>query len=121
MESSELMKILSESNKDIDNQKLMDYLSNKLEKDEAHELERLMADSGMLNDAVEGLKQFKDNNALLVANQLNAELKKQFAKKKSRRHKRRFKDKDWIYFAVGLVLFIIAITYFLTRLHLHSQ
>lgn len=118
MESSELVNILSESNKDIDNQKLMDYLSNKLNKAEAHDIEKQMADSGLVNDAVEGLQNFKQGNALQFASQLNAELQKQLHKKKSKRNRQLFKDKAWIYFAVLLVLIIILITFFITRLHL---
>ncbi len=115
-----MLKILSASNKDIDNQKLMDYLSNKLSKDDSHELEHLMADQGILNDAVEGLQQFKGDDALRFASQLNLELKRHLAKKKSIRLKRRFKDKDWIYFALVLIILIIAITYLLTRLQLQT-
>ncbi len=118
MENSELINILSGSNKDIDNQKLMDYLSNRLSKDDAHDIEKQIADAGIINDAVEGLQHFKKDNALLFATQLNAELKKQLSKKKFRKNKRQFKDKVWIYFAVILIILIIVITYFIARLHL---
>ena len=66
--SDELLNILSNSNKDIDNQKLMDYLSDKLSQEEKHEFEKSMVDSEMLNDAIEGLEKFKnkkDVSALL--------------------------------------------------------
>ncbi len=36
----DLLNILSNSNKDIDNQKLMDYLSDKLSAEEKHEFEK---------------------------------------------------------------------------------
>jgi hypothetical protein len=49
---NELIKILSDSNKDIDNQKLMDYLSDKLSAEEIHEMEKLMVNSPLVNDAV---------------------------------------------------------------------
>ncbi len=120
MENSKLVNILADSNKDIDNQKLMDYLSNKLSRDDSHDLEKQMADSGLMNDAVEGLQQLKHEDALLFANQLNAELKKQLAKKKYRRTKRQFKDKAWIYFAAVLILLIIIVTYMVMKMHLSS-
>ena len=53
---SDLLNILSNSNKDIDNQKLMDYLAGKLSAQEKHDFEKQMAESAMVNDAVEGLQ-----------------------------------------------------------------
>jgi anti-sigma factor RsiW len=53
--SDDLLNILSNSNKDIDNQKLMDYLSDKLSAEEKHEVEKTLVDSELMNDAVEGL------------------------------------------------------------------
>ena len=44
----DLLKILSDSNKDIDNQQLMDYLSGKLSARESHEVEKMMADKDYL-------------------------------------------------------------------------
>ena len=41
--SSDLLNILSNSNKDIDNQKLMDYISGKLSGKEKHEVEQWMS------------------------------------------------------------------------------
>ncbi|RYF92720.1 MAG: hypothetical protein EOO00_06990, partial [Chitinophagaceae bacterium] len=38
----DLLKILSDSNKEIDNQKLMDYLSGKLSGEQKHEVEKWM-------------------------------------------------------------------------------
>ena len=58
----DLLNILSNSNKDIDNQKLMDYLSGKLSEGEKHEIEKEMMDSEMMNDVLEGLEKFKNKN-----------------------------------------------------------
>jgi len=54
--NNDLLNILSNSNKDIDNQQLMDYLSGHLSPEQLHEVERSMADSEFMNDAVEGLQ-----------------------------------------------------------------
>jgi hypothetical protein len=51
--NDDLLNILSNINKDIDNQKLMDYLSDKLSQEEKHEFEKNIADSEMLSDIVE--------------------------------------------------------------------
>jgi alkylhydroperoxidase/carboxymuconolactone decarboxylase family protein YurZ len=120
MEINKLVNILAASNKDIDNQKLMAYLSNTLNRDEVHELEKLMADSGLINDAIEGLQKIKQEDAELFTEKLNADLKKQLAKKRSRRNKRHFKDKAWIYVAAVLILLIILVTYIMMKIHLSS-
>ena len=41
----DLLNILSDSNKDIDNQKLMDYISGKLSAEQKHEVEKWMIDN----------------------------------------------------------------------------
>ncbi|MEI9934946.1 MAG: hypothetical protein WDM71_08875 [Ferruginibacter sp.] len=81
--NNKLNNILSNSNDNIDNQKLLDYLNNELNKTDSHELEKNMADDNFVNDAVEGLQEFgsKKNMQAYVA-QLNNELNKQIAKKK---------------------------------------
>ena len=53
--SDELKNILSNLNKDIEQNKLLDYLNKKLSAADAHELEKQMADDEFMNDAVEGL------------------------------------------------------------------
>ncbi|MEP7231756.1 MAG: hypothetical protein ABI691_15950 [Ginsengibacter sp.] len=120
--NEDLLNILSNSNKDIDNQKLMDYLSDKLSEDEKHNLEEAMADSELISDAVEGLKSFhdkKDVNALVE--QLNANLKKQLEKKKSKKLKRKIKDLPWLYLTIVLMLILILIGFLVIKRHLDSE
>ena len=61
--SDDLLNILSNSNKDIDNQKLMDYISGKLSAADRHDFERALVDSEMMNDAVEGLEKLKNKKS----------------------------------------------------------
>ena len=61
--SDELKDILSNLNKDIEQQKLLDYLNKKLSAGESHELEKQMADDEFMNDAVEGLEEIKNFKA----------------------------------------------------------
>jgi len=71
--NKDLLNILSDSNKDIDNQQLMDYLSGRLSDKERHEVEQKMAGNELLNDAVEGLQGFSDKkNVQAYVDQLNA-------------------------------------------------
>src|SRR5438045_1602668 len=77
----------------IDNQQLMDYLSNRLSKTENHEVEKNMAEDEFMNDAVEGLQIIENKKDMQAyVEQLNSDLKKQIAKNKKRKDKLRLKD-----------------------------
>jgi hypothetical protein len=111
--SDDLLNILSNSNKDVDNQKLMDYLSNKLSAEEKHEFEKMLVDSDLASDAIEGLNEFKNKkDPVAFAEQLNRNLQKQLQKKKLVREKRRFKDGSWIYLTIVLIIVILLIAFF---------
>ena len=119
---TDLLKILSNSNKDIDNQKLMDYLSGKLSEEEKHEIEKIMADSEFVNDAVEGLEEVKDKKDVSAfVDQLNANLKKELEKKKKRKLKRTFKDQPWTYISILLILLLVIISFIVIRNYLDSR
>ncbi len=117
-----LLNILSNSNKDIDNQKLMDYLSGKLSADEKHEVEKQMAASEFMNDALEGLDEVKNKKQLdLYVEQLNSELHKQLEKKKKKKKKRSLKEQPWLYLAIVLILLFIVICFIAIRKHLDVE
>ncbi len=117
-----LLNILSNSNKDIDNQKLMDYVSGKLPAEEKHEIEKQMADSEFVNDAVEGLEDVKNKKDLnLFVEQLNTNLHKQLEKKKKRKQKRALKDQPWLYLAIILLLLLIIICFIVIKKHLDRE
>ncbi len=119
---NDLLNILSNSNKDIDNQKLMDYLSGKLSAEEKHELEKQMTDSDLLNDAVEGLEHFKNTKDISVfVAQLNANLQTQIEKKKTHKRKRALKDQPWIYLAFVVILSLIIICFIIIKKHMDSE
>lgn len=118
----EILNILSNSNKDIDNQKLMDYLSGKLSAEEKHEIEKQMADSDFVNDAVEGLQDVKNKKDLsLFVEQLNDNLHKQLDKKKRRKQKRALKDQPWLYLTIILLLLLTVICFIVIRKYLDSE
>ena len=117
-----LSDILSNSNKDIDNQKLMDYLSGKLSAEEKHEIEKQMADSDFVNDAVEGLEDVKNKKDLsLFVEQLNTNLHKQLDKKKKRKQKRTLKDQPWLYLAVIILLLLIVVCFIVIKKYLDNK
>ncbi len=111
--NEDLLNILSNSNKDIDNQKLLDYLSDQLSPEEKHEFEKTLIDSDLASDAIEGLRQFKNKrDPILFAEDLNQNLKKQLQKKKSAKEKRRIKDLPSLYLTIILLILIILIAFF---------
>ena len=110
--NNDLLNILSNSNKDIDNQKLMDYLSGKLNEQEKHEVEMWMVDNEFENDALEGLQQMAGNKKLDgYVDQLNKELHQYIKHKKDRRDKRRINNGLWVYTAIAFILIIIVLAY----------
>jgi hypothetical protein len=110
--NNDLLNILSNSNKDIDNQKLMDYLSGKLTEQEKHEVEMWMVDNEFENEAVEGLQQMTGNKKLEgYVDQLNKELHQYIRTKKDRREKRRINNGFWVYVAIAFILLIIILAY----------
>ena len=119
--NDELLNILSNSNKDIDNQKLMDYLSGKLSAEQKHDFEKTLVDSEMMNDVVEGLEKLKNKNVSVIVEHLNANLHKQLEKKKSKKLKHQIKDLPWLYLSIILILLIILISFLVIKKHLDSE
>ena len=113
---NDLLNILSNGNKDIDNQKLIDYLSGKLNETEKHEVEKLIADNEFMSDAMEGLQQVRNKSNLpAYVEQLNKELQQQVEKRKIRRLKRRLNEFPWIYFTIILILILCVAAYVVIR------
>ena len=114
--SNDLLNILSNSNKDIDNQKLMDYISGKLSGSEKHQVEQWMIDNNFESEAMEGLQIMKDKKDLeKYVNQLNKELNQYLKQKKQRRDRKKIKEIPWSYFAIVLILLLIIIAYFVIQ------
>lgn len=112
----DLLKILSQSNKDIDNQQLMDYLQGKLSAGESHELEKKMADDALFNDAIEGLQNIRNKKDIQTyVEQMNRDLQKNLTKKRQRREKRRWKDSPWGYVAVIVIILACIAGYFVVK------
>jgi len=66
-------------------QQLMDYLEGRLSPEQAHDMEKMMADSGFLDDAVEGLSLMKDRKELSgILRDLNSRLQGKVRKQKQK-------------------------------------
>ena len=117
----ELLNILSNNNKDIDNQKLMDYLNGELSESEKNEVERWIADNEFAEDAVEGLQEFPSTLHLKQqVNILNRELRKTLDKKRLKRSRRKLFDNRWALISLVLVLVLAVIGYLVIRF-LHTK
>lgn len=120
--SDDLKDILSNLNKDIEQEKLLDYLNKKLSAAEAHEVEKQMADDEFMNDAVEGLENFKNKKDLsLIVDHLNRDLKKQTAKKNRKKEKRKLRDQPWLYITIVTLLLLIIISFVLIKKYLENS
>jgi len=102
----------------ITEQKLMDYLEGRLSPDDAHEVEKLMVDSGFLDDAVEGLSQMKDKQKIAgILQELNGHLK---TRTKPKKKKNLLIIPDQLTLAVATtitVLLLIVIAYVIYRMY----
>ncbi|HMJ46723.1 MAG TPA: hypothetical protein VK498_05305 [Ferruginibacter sp.] len=109
---NELKDILSNLNKDIEQEKLLQYINRTLSAEEQHAIEMKMNDDPFMSDAADGLQQFEKNNQVsLLVYQLNEGLRKELDKKKSRRKIRIIPQQPWVYFTVVLLLVLIVIAY----------
>lgn len=77
--------IINDPSADLNENLLIDYLEGKLGPDEKHRVEKLMAESGFVNDAVEGLSGMKDKQKIAtILQQLNAQLHTKTSKKRKK-------------------------------------
>jgi arsenate reductase-like glutaredoxin family protein len=107
--SNDLKNILANSNKDIDNQSLMDYLGKHLSKEKLQEVEQQMAADEFMNDAVEGLQEINNQkNIPALLDQLHADLQKQIGKQK-KQQKRRWKDEPTTYISIIIILLLMIV------------
>jgi hypothetical protein len=117
--NEELYNILSNNDTDIDSGKLMDYLHGKLTGEEKHKVEKAIAESEFLNDAIEGLEKVKGSGKLQgYVEQLNKGLQNQLERKKLRREKRKLKENPWIYLAIIVILLFSILAYVVIRQYL---
>ena len=107
-----LKDILANLNTNVDQEVLLSYLQGKLAEEKRHELEKQMLADDFEADAMEGLQSLENtNNITHIVDQLNSDLKKRTAKKKSRRDKLALKTEPWIWVAILIILLLVVISY----------
>jgi hypothetical protein len=114
--NDDLKDILSNLNKDIEQEKLLQYLNRNMSDAEQYAFEKQMNDDEFMNDAVEGLQSLDNKNKIAaLVQQMNADLKKQLEKKKKRKQKRKLTEEPWIYFSIVLLLLLIMAAYLVIK------
>lgn len=97
---------------ELSDEQLLNYLKGNLSEEELHNVEKQMADSAFVNDAVEGLQNFSSDKKLdAYVKQLNDNLHQQLTGKKQLKEKRSFKDMQWYVLAVVLILILCLLSY----------
>jgi len=111
-----LKDILSNLSPDIDQETLMLYLQGKLSEQKKHEVEEKLLENEFADDALEGLKEFRDKEQVsYIVEALNRDLKKRTEKKKKRREKMKLPDMPWLYITIVIFLLLIVLCYLVIR------
>jgi hypothetical protein len=107
-----LKDILSHLSTDIDQETLLLYLQGKLSAEKKHELEKQLVDNEFASDALEGLKEIRDQQQIAyMVEMLNRDLKKKIEKKKQRREKLKLPNQSWLYASILILILLIIISY----------
>jgi hypothetical protein len=96
-------------------EKLLQYLNAQLSHTESHQLESDMETDPFTSDAMEGLQQVDNQKIPEVIDQLNISLRKEIKAKKRKKRNQIFKNQNWVYFAVILILILLMISYLVMK------
>lgn len=118
---ADLKDILNEED-DLQSDNLLKYVQGDLSKEELLQVEKQMADSDFVNDAVEGLQNIHNKkNIDQYVEELNHHLHSHIEEKKKRKLKRQIKDQQWIYLAVVIILSICIVCYVVVKRYQNQQ
>ena len=119
--SDNLKDILSNLNPDIDQETLLLYLQGKLSVEKQHELEKLMLDNEFEADALEGLQAIDNTQQVnVLVEQLNRDLRKKTARKKTLRNRKMVKNDSTIWVSICILLLLIVVSYLIIHKLLNS-
>ena len=107
---------------DLNEDQLKKYLSGEISDEELHAVEKQMADSNFVNDAVEGLQAFGPSTKLDdYVSQLNKNLSRQLESKKQHKEKRKIRDMQWIIIAVITILLLCVLAFVVVKMQREKQ
>ncbi|MEN9685720.1 MAG: hypothetical protein RLZZ28_1506 [Bacteroidota bacterium] len=108
------LKDILDHEEELNSESLMRYLEGTASAEERYAIEKMMAGSSFIDEAVEGLQQFKDTaSAANYVAQLNKQLQQQTRKNDLRKSKRKLKEQHWIVIAILSILMICIAGYLL--------
>ncbi|MBH2004490.1 MAG: hypothetical protein I8H66_07365 [Sphingobacteriia bacterium] len=91
----------------LNEQELMKYLGGNPSEEARFAIEKQMAGSAFVNDAVEGLQQLGSPEKLqALKDQLNRQLQKETSKRTKRKKKRGIADQQWLIVAILAILLL---------------
>ncbi|MFW2475929.1 MAG: hypothetical protein ACN4EP_03390 [Sediminibacterium sp.] len=100
---------------------LLRYLEGKTSAEERYAIEKRMADSEFINDAVEGLQDFQDKRKLdQYARQLNLQLQKQTSKGRRNKRRRQLNSQQWTLITIVTILLLCILAYWVIRIYQHN-
>jgi hypothetical protein len=106
---------------DLDNEALMRYLQGKASEEERYAVEKQMAGSDFVNDAVEGLQQFSSTREVQhLTEQLNRQLRKETSATQLRKRRRRIKDQPWTIIAIIVIVVLCILGFLVIRMITNS-
>jgi len=101
------------------NEELIKYLQGNASEEERLAIEKQMAGDPFVNDAVEGLQNFKDPVQVKeYADQVNRQLQKYITLKQARKKKRKLKEQNWLIITILAILLLCVAGYLL--IHFYS-
>ena len=107
---------------ELNEDQLKKYLSGDLSDEDQHAIEKQMADSDFVNDAVEGLQAFGPSKKLDdYVSQLNKNLSRQLESKKQHKEKRKIRDMQWIIIAVITILLLCVLAFVVVKMQREKQ
>lgn len=96
---------------------LKKYLEGTATPEERFAVENKMADEAFMNDAVEGLQNFKSQQlARDYVKDINKQIQKQTSRKKRRRIRRQMEDQNWTLISILLILILCLLGYLVIHL-----
>jgi uncharacterized membrane protein YvbJ len=111
-----------EHDDELNEDQLNKYLAGNADADELHGIEKKMASSEFVNDAVEGLQSFSSKTKVDdYVVQLNKSLQKHLENKKHRKEKRKIKDLLWVIVAVIMILLLCLIAFVIIKMQREKQ
>jgi len=117
---TDLKDILHEDDS-VQHDDLLRYLEGNASEEERYAIEKQMADSDFINDAVEGLQGFHDKQKLQqYAAQLNLQLRKQTVKDRKRKLRRNLNSQQWTMITIVTVILLCVLAYWVIRLYQHK-